>query len=178
MTMRTVIALVLAASTLPGQRQQESPQAAALATPAGQVVAEWLEAFNSADSTKLRAYYDRYRLIRNMSSQLELRKLSGGFDLVSIEKSTPRYIEFVVKERAREIKAFGVVELDVEGTAGLRQSSLQAIPAGKTLAAFTIDAARRESVIDRAIENLTSDYVFSEVARKMAVPAAQRSKPQ
>jgi hypothetical protein len=168
MTMRTVVASVVVLSSLLGQARQESPNASAQATPVRQVVSEWLDAFNSADSTQLRAYCDRYRLIRNMQSQLELRKLSGGFDLLSIEKSTPRYIEFVVKERAREIKAFGVVELNAEGTPGLRQSSLQAIPAGKTLAAFTIDAARRASVIDRAIEHLTNEYVFSEVARKMA----------
>src|SRR6185436_610432 len=116
MTMRTVVAAFLLSSTLLARGSQGSPHAGAPATPAGQAVSEWLDAFNSGDSTKLRAYYDRYRLTRNVQSELDFRQLTGGFDLVSIEKSTPRYIEFVVKERTREIKAFGVVELNAEGT--------------------------------------------------------------
>lgn len=143
-------------------------------TPAGQAVVEWLDAFNSGDSTRLRAHYDRYRLIRNMKSQLELRQLSGGFDLVSVEKSTPRYIEFVVKERKRDIQAVGVTELNPDGTPGMRISALSAIPPGKTLAAFTIDSARRASVIERAIENLENEYVFSDVSKKMGVEVRAR----
>jgi hypothetical protein len=167
MSMRTVIALLIVSSTLPAQRPQGPPRAIAPATPAGKAVSEWLDAFNSADASTLRAYYDRYRLTRNVKAELDLRQLTGGFDLLSIEKSTPNYVEFVVKERARDIQAVGIADLNPEGTPAITQWSLKAIPAGKGLAAFTIDAARRASVIERALANL-DEYVFSDVARKMA----------
>ena len=174
MTVRTVVALMLVSSTLPGQGPQGLPNAIAPATPVGQAVSEWLEAFNSADSTKLRAYYNRYQLIRSMPAQLNQRQQTGGFDLVAIEKSKPRYIEFVVKARTTGVQAVGVVELNAEGTPGMKQSSLLAIPPGKQFADFTIDSARRANVIERAAENLNSTYVFPEVAQKMAADARAR----
>ena len=168
MRMRIPVALLLVSSALQGQ--------ATPATPVGKGVSEWLDAFNSGDSTKLRAFYDRYRLVRNMKAQLDLRQLSGGFDLVSVAKSTPAYIEFVVKERSRDIQALGVAELNADGAQGMRQFALQAIPKGKQAAVFTIDAARRASVIEGAIRNLLDNYVFSDVAMKMADDLRARLK--
>ena len=161
MNMRTVVTVLLT-SALVGQVPQGQSRVVAPATPAGQAVSEWIDTFNSADPTKLR------------KAQLELRQLTGGFDLVSIEKSTPRYIEFVVKERVRGFQAVGVFELNAEGTPGMRQMTVQVIPTGKKFADFTIDAARRASVIDLAIENLKNDYVFSDVAQKMAAGVRAR----
>ena len=159
------------ASSLHGQA---TPNATVPATAAGQAVYEWLDAFNSADSTKLRAYFNRYQLVRSMTGQLNQRQVTGGFDLVSVEKSTPRYIEFVVKERARPIHAVGVIKLNAEGTPGMKLSSLVAIPSGKTFADFTIDSARRASVIDRASGHLNSTYVFPDVAQRMEADARAR----
>lgn len=155
-------------------RKPAPAQAGPLDTPASKAVHEWLDAFNSADSTKLRAYYDRYRLTRSMKGELDFRQQTGGFDLVSIEKSMSRYIEFVVKERAREIQAFGVVELNPEGTPGAKLWALKAIPAGKQLADLRIDAARRASVIERVIQNLDNEYVFSGLSRKMGADLRAR----
>lgn len=174
MTLRTVVAVMILSSTLPGQAPQGSPSPTAPATPVGRAVSEWLDAFNSADSTKLRAYFDQYQLVRSMTGQLNQRQLTGGFDLISVEKSKPRYIEFVVKERARDVQAVGVIELNAEGTPGMKQSSLVMIPPGKQFADFTIDSARRANVIERAAENLNSAYVFPEVAQKMAADARAR----
>src|SRR5262245_12887241 len=157
------VCLTIAIAAVEAQSKVSAP-----ATGAGQAVSEWLDAFNSADANKLRAYYDRYRLTRSMNADLDLRRQSGGFDLLSIEKSTPRSIEFIVKERAREIQAVGVFELNPEGTPGVKIWTIKAIPSGKRFADFTIDAARRASVIEHAIENLNNDYVFSDVARRMA----------
>src|SRR5262245_16099898 len=69
-------------------------------TPAGAVIAEWLEAFNAADSLKLGAYYKKYALDRSITAQLNRARQSGGFEVVSIEKSRPRFMELVLRERA------------------------------------------------------------------------------
>jgi hypothetical protein len=150
------------------------PRAAAPETPAGQAVSEWLNAFNGGDTGKLRAFFDRYQSSQLATVYANLRQQTGGFDLISIEKSEPRYIEFVVKERASEIRAVGVVELNNEAAPGMKQWTLLAIPEGKQLADFSVDAARRASVIERAIAALNNDYVFSAVAQKMAADVRSR----
>ena len=172
--MRIAAALLLVSSTLVGQVPQGSPHAVALATPAGKVVSEWLEAVNSGDTTRLRAFYNRYQLQRRIGGPGDRLSRSGGFELISIEKSQPRYIEYVVKERATGQLAVGITELSPEGQPGLKQSALMGMPAGKRFADFLIDSARRASIIDRAIANLESDYVFPDVAKKMG--AAVRGK--
>jgi retinol-binding protein 3 len=165
--MRTVAALLLVSSTLLGQVPQGSPHAIALATPAGKVLSEWLEAVNSGDSTKLRAFYNRYQLRRRIGGPGDRLSQSGGLELISIEKSQPRYIEFVVKERATGQQAMGIMDLPAEGTPGLKQAALAGIPRGGSFADFLIDSARRANVIDKAIANLESDYVFPDLVKKM-----------
>src|SRR5216117_522178 len=80
-------------------------------TQVGRAAKEWLDAFNSGDSVRLGAYYRKYSLERSMEAQMARRAASGGFDLVSIEKSEPRHLEFVVKERNSSTTALGVMEL-------------------------------------------------------------------
>ena len=93
----------------------------------------------------------------------------GRLDLLS-NREEHAALHRVHREGAREeIQAVGVVELNPEGTPGVKDLDDPAeIPSGKRFADFTIDAARRAQVIERAIDNLNNDYVFSDVARKMA----------
>jgi len=146
------------------------------ATASGGALREWLDAFNSADSAKLRAFYGRWRLARNVSTTLGFRRETGGFDLVSIERSEPRYIEFVVRERNNaDNRALGIMEI-APGDTTLSQSYINIIPPGLTTAAFRIDAATRTHVIDNAIAQLDTNYVFPEVATKMAARLRERAK--
>jgi len=68
-------------------------------TPAGTALRHWLDAFNSGDSTRLAAYFRTYQPTGRADDELHFRDQTGGFDLVSIERSEPRHIEFTVKER-------------------------------------------------------------------------------
>jgi len=144
-------------------------------TPVGRVVNEWLEAWNSGDSAQLSAYYRKHAVDRSMEVQMVRRAATGGYDLVSIEKSQPRLLEFVVRERKTGNLGFGVIELNVPGTVGLRQSFLSAVPPGGSVAAFRIDAATRTRVIEAAIARLDTHYVFPEVAAKMAAAVRARA---
>lgn len=171
------LTLILGAGAI---AQTPAPAGAAAATlpetPAGRVIADWMAAFNSGDSTKLVAYYQKYGVQRDMGAQMERRRRSGGFDLVSIERSEPRLLETVFRERATGNLAYGVLELSPEGVPiTLKQSLLMAVPPGGSIAEFKVDSAGRSRIIEGAITKLTEYYVFPDVAAKMATAVRSRN---
>ena len=175
-TLITAIAIGLTASQASGQ----TPAASTVAlpnTPAGAVVAEWLEIFNATDSLRLGAYYAKYALDRSLTAQLNRARQSGGFEVVSIEKSRPRFMELVLRERATGNLNYGVIKMSDEGQPlTLTQSFVVPVPRGGSVADFKIDAAARARVIEAAIAQLDSNYVFPDVAKKMASTVRDRGK--
>jgi retinol-binding protein 3 len=145
-------------------------------TPVGLAAREWLDAFNSGDSVRLGAYYRKYYLERSMEAQMARRAATGGFDLVSIERSEPRHLEFVVKERNSSTTALGVLDLGSGDTVRMTTAALVAIAPGVSVADFKIDAATRARVIDSVIAKLEQSYVFPEVAKKMGDALRVRAK--
>lgn len=137
-------------------------------------MSQWLDAFNSGDSARLGEFYRTYGLQRSLEAQMRFRAQTGGFDLVSVETSEPRLLEFVVRERNGGTQAVAVSELSTEATPRLVQSALAAIPPGRAVADFRIDAATRAAVVEAAIAKLDENYVFPAIARKMADTARAR----
>ena len=177
--MRLVIAALavttaLSSSPLRAQATQAG-QAAVPDTPAGHVLRAWLDAFNSGDAAKMDAYYQRYEPDKSAEGQMMYRNQVGGFDLVSIEKSQPSHVEFLVKERKGERRAFGAFDLPTE-PGQVKNFVLLAIPPGGSVADFRIDAAERARVIDGAIAKLDESYVFPETAKRMADTVRARQK--
>jgi hypothetical protein len=177
-----LVALLTAVASVTVQAQTSAPSPAGApaiaipATPAGSALREWLDAFNSRDSITLGAYYSKWHLVRNLSSSLQFSRETGGFDIVSIERTAPRVVEFTVRERNNpDNRAFGIIELG-PGDTTLRQSYLNIIPPGVTLDAFRIDAATRNRVIDNALAQLDTNYVFPDVAKRMAAAVRERQK--
>ena len=144
-------------------------------TPAGRAAAEWLDAFNSADSARIGAWNRKYSLDRSVEQQLSFRRETGGFELLSVERSEPRLVEYVVKERNSGTTALAVLELK-ESEPAIRTANVLAIPPGGSVADFRIDAAARKRVIDNSIAQLDSNYVFPDVAKKMADALRARDK--
>lgn len=70
-------------------------------TPAGKVLAEYLDALNSGNKDKLEAFIKAHRPDRPdaLERMLDLRWNTGGFDLYSIESSQARNIQAVLHER-------------------------------------------------------------------------------
>jgi hypothetical protein len=137
-------------------------------TPAGRAASEWLEAFNGADSARLGAWNRKYALDRSVENQLSFRRQTGGFDVLSIEQSEPRAVEYVVKERNSGATALAVMELKEGEPSVARTATVLAIPPGESVATFRVDAATRRRVIEAALAKLDSNYVFPDVATKMA----------
>jgi retinol-binding protein 3 len=169
-------ALALAANA-PAQALAGAPTVALPDTPVGRVIADWMEAFNSGDSLKLGAYYKKYAVDRPLGPQMERRRRSGGFDLVSVEQSRPRTLEAVFRERTTGNLAYGIIELSPDGVpVTLKQSLLLAVPPGGSIADFKIDATGRARVIEAAVAKLDEYYVFPDVAAKMAAAVRARNR--
>src|ERR1700754_4463718 len=81
-------------------------------TPAGRTLKAWFEAFNSGDRARLEAYLQKFDPERPIDNQMNFRNQTGGFDLLSIDKSERTHIEFRVKEKGGPTTAIG--RLDVK----------------------------------------------------------------
>ena len=170
-------------------------------TPAGRAMSAWLEAFNSGDRARLDDYFKKYEPAKHADDFMVFRDRVGGFDLISIEKSEPNRIVFLLKERNSERRAvakFQVSDSDPLGgtppggaplggtpPAGaplggtppqVTSSRVQGIFDGAAVIGFDIDAATRRHVIDGAIAMLDEFYVFPEVAKKMGIAVRGRAK--
>jgi len=143
-------------------------QAPVPATASGHVLEAWLAAFNSGDRTRIQAFVDQYGWPQRVSAMVAFRNQTGGFDLLSIEHSDARSIEFMVKERASDTHGIGQLVLSKDVPPHVTDMTLRAIPPGAKVLGFTIDAATRKSVIDGAIDKLREGYVFPDKAEAMA----------
>jgi hypothetical protein len=152
---------------LPAQAQTQHGQTAIPDTPPGRVLKAWFDAFNSGDSARMEAYYKKYEPAKSAAGQIAFRRTTGGFDLVSVEKSELLHLEYVVRDRARGISALGVIDLESDTAGTAKSSVLSAMPPGESIAAFRIDAVARARVIDGAVARLNEFYVFPEVAKRM-----------
>jgi len=81
-------------------------------TPAGRTLAAWLEAFNSADRAKIKAFLDVHPSKWQVEEALEFREETGGFELIRIVKSEPTALTALVK--ARDAGYFSELTLKVE----------------------------------------------------------------
>ena len=112
-------------------------------TPAGRTLKAWFEAFNSGDQAQIAAYLQKFDPSRPLDMQVSFRNQTGGFDLLSIDKSERTNITFRVKEKASPTVAIGRIEVKDADPAVIASFGLRALPPGATDADFTIDAAAR-----------------------------------
>jgi hypothetical protein len=120
---------------------QSATQQAAVATPntpAGRVLKAWLDAFNSGDSAKLAAYLQQYQPDRAAEAEMNFRRSTGGFDLLSIAKSDPTHVEFMVKEKNSPTTAFGFFDVAAGDAPKVTSSSLLALPPGASPSSLTL----------------------------------------
>ena len=165
LTLRTVLLLTTLATVAAAQTQ--ASRAAPPDTPAGAVLRAWLDAFNRGDSARIVAFHRRWQPDVDGAGQVSLRRDAGGFDLVSIERSEPRRVEFVVKEKRGATRAYGIIALNGSEPARLASFPLRALGDDAGTSAIRIDAATRARVVTGVIAKLAENYVFPDVARRM-----------
>ena len=136
-------------------------------TPAGDALRAWLDAFNSGDTALLGAYQRRFEPELTVSDEVGFREQTGGFELLTIERSEPRHLEFTVRERNSPMTAFGVLDVSSGEPLRVKTRNLQAMGPNVSPAALRIDAGARTRAVAGAAALLDTFYVFPDVAKRM-----------
>jgi hypothetical protein len=138
-------------------------------TPAGRVLKAWLDAINSGDTVRMSAYVRQYEPAAAVAELATRHQRIGNIELLTVERSDPRHIEFTIHSAAQSIDGFGY--LDVTAADPPQVDLLPLIvplPPGGSLASISVDAPARAQTIDGASAQLDTFYVFPEVARRIA----------
>ncbi|MGD0891405.1 MAG: S41 family peptidase [Terracidiphilus sp.] len=136
-------------------------------TPAGHALTAWFDAFNSGDQARIDAYIKNYDPRATSDFFHNFRAQTGGFDLLSIDKSEPLQIKFRVKEKASTTVAIGNLILTSAEPHKVENFGLRAIPPGGVVEDVKLDAAARKRVIDGIADDITEYYVYPEIGQKM-----------
>lgn len=144
-------------------------------TPAGSALRAWIEAFNSADTTRLREYAATFEPAVVVADELGFRTQTGGFELRSIERSDERHIEFIVRERNSPMTAFGVIDVSADTPSRVTARRFQPLGPNVTSAVLRLDAAARTHAVAAAAALLDTFYVAPDVAKRVADTLRARS---
>jgi hypothetical protein len=156
--------------TMPVAAQPVSPPD----TPAGHVLAAWLEAFNSGDEPRVKDFLEKYQWPAPLITQMIRRRQTGGYDLTGIRQSEPLRIEFFATERASGTHTLGRLNVTDSDPPHLTTLLFAPLPGGDApVLGFGIDAQTREGVIGQVIAQLQELYVAPETAKKMAAALRQ-----
>jgi retinol-binding protein 3 len=152
---------------VPATTSQQPIATAIPKTPAGEVLRTWLDAFNSGDSALVSAYKRRFEPEVTVSEELSFREGTGGFELLSIERSEPHHLEFTVREHNSPMTAFGVLDVSSAEPLRVKTRRLQAMGPNVSPATLRVDAAARARAVAGAAALLDTFYVFPDVARRL-----------
>ncbi len=145
-------------------------------TPAGEALRAWIAAFNSADTAQLGAYARHFERDVIVSDELGFREQTGGFTLVSIERSERRHLEFIVRERKSPMTAYGMI--DMSAGAPIRVAARRFQPLGPHVGAnaLRVDAAVRARTVTTAAALLDTFYVSPDMAQRAGDTLRARSE--
>jgi D-alanyl-D-alanine carboxypeptidase len=122
----------------------------------------WLEAFNSADPARIRAFDETYRREpRPLEQTLGLREQTGGFTLLRIEKSEPLSIVALIQEKNSD--TVGRIEMTVSSDEPPKivSAPLRAIPRPPDLALPRMTEAAALAAVTARADELAAKDQFS-----------------
>lgn len=142
-------------------------------TPAGRVFHAWLDAYNAADSARLEAYARQHEPAMSVHTQLVFRAQTGPWDVASVERSDFRHLEVTLRTRSdsarysSSITMYGVIDLADTATPRAR-TTFTLVGTGAAPPVRRIRAAQRAEATDSLAAKVARNYVFSDVAQRIA----------
>ena len=141
-------------------------------TPAGNALRRWLADFNGDDPAQIAVAYSKLQPGSSLEDAQKARKTNGGFDLLQLGKCDPFDIEFLLSDRtgpyAEKYALLAYLKVADKPPFPIEKLTLRGVPKDTKLSAFTLDPASRASLIAGVIGALDAEYVFPDVALKMA----------
>jgi peptidase S41-like protein len=153
------LTLIISAAPLPGQTSTPN-------TAAGRAFRAWLDAYNSGDSAQVAAFFRSYDVVWPLSNSFVFRQMTGGFDLLSVEVSEPRHIEFILRHRKDPGTAYGALDVSPGEPSGVWGTLLPLGP-NASIDSLRIDTRTRARVVGRVAALLDSFYVSPQVGKQM-----------
>lgn len=169
MTRRVLTAcftVMLVSVPLGAQTSGRQPGPAMPRTPAGDEFRAWLDAYNDGDSSRVASYIRAHQPAQILRDAFGFRPMTGGFDLLTVERSEPRHIEFTVRNRRDAMVGYGALEVSTGEPARATDLVLQPLGENVSVAGLRIAAPDRARVVERTAALLDSFYVDSSVARR------------
>lgn len=159
-------ALICITLAVPGVSAAVEPTAVIPDTPAGHALTGWLEAFNSGDRERINAYDETHIAWLTLDDAMDMRKRTGGYELLRVGKSGTLWITFSAREKGASSPVSGalVVKPDTDGVISL----LMLNPAGPEPNEIKLSAAQRDKVIEGAARRFADNYVFPDRGRSVA----------
>jgi hypothetical protein len=158
--------VMLVSVPLGAQTSGRPPAPAMPRTPAGDELRAWLDAYNDGDSARVASYIRAHQPAQILRDAFGFRPMTGGFDLLTVERSEPRHIEFTVRNRRDAMVGYGALEVSTGEPPRATDLVLQPLGEGASIATFRIAAPDRARIVERTAALLDSFYVDSSVARR------------
>ena len=116
-------------------------------TPAGHLLYNWLAAFNQASYPALAAALPNVALDSATAAQMELRRQTGGFTLLSAREVQPGILVFRLHDQTPSTtEALGTLQVRPKSSpATIESFSLRAVPSPRQAPVFTSGTSRQTS---------------------------------
>ncbi len=135
-------------------------------TPAGTALRAWLDAYNSGDSARTATFLRTYQVDFPIRNSFNFRQMSGGFELLSVEVSEPRHVEFIFRHRNGPMVGYGTIDVSPSDPTWIGGTGFPLGP-NVTTEALRIDRATRAAVVGRAAAILDSFYFSPAIGKQL-----------
>ena len=141
-------------------------------SPAGVLMKQWLDAFNTADSAGLDAFSRAHFPRISAQAHMQVQRRMGGVELLRIISAEPSRIVFAARARSTQAGLRGIIELVDGDPSQIKTLGLQAIPPGAPLEGCTTYAS--PSSHSFAADVASQEAIVAALYDAISGPACQR----
>src|SRR5687768_4125302 len=132
-------------------------------TPAANQAKAWLEVFNAGDVEKRRAFLQKNypSRLERFDRETEMRRGTGGFDVMKVAESTPTKIVLLIQERLGDQFAQFTVEVEPAPPHGIKQFQLQMLPRPAEFAIRHLNDNELVTALRKRLDEVVAVDLFS-----------------
>lgn len=132
-------------------------------TPAANQAKGWLEVFNAGDVEKRRAFLQKNypSRLERFDRETEMRRVTGGFDVMKVAESTPTKIVLLIQERLSDQFAQFTIEVEPEPPHGIKQFQLQMLPRPAEFAIRHLNDNELVTTLRKRLDEVVAADLFS-----------------
>src|ERR1041384_4017911 len=132
-------------------------------TPAANQAKGWLEVFNGGDVEKRRAFLQKNypSRLERLDRETEMRRGTGGFDVLKVAESTPTKIVLLIEERLGAQFVQFTVEVEPAPPHAIKQFQFQVLPRTGEFAIPHLSESELVTSLRKRVDDLVTADLFS-----------------